>query len=225
MKKIGVVLSFLVALSASAFALNAEAPAVKNCSDKKAAFEQKVNAMDNDSFIVQYVVINFADNFPAVDEEAAPLAQCYATYYVKGKLMTQYVRENADIFRLKALENETDAVKRSEIANAKVFDELQTELLDFAGRVEALNEKVAFDEMAKQDNDYFIAQNILFNLADPFATLTDKEAVSKAKVYVKFEVKGKPMLSFVEKQAREHAELGHEGLDAFALRVAALAAQ
>ena len=225
MKKIGVVLSFLVALSASAFALNAEAPAVKNCSDKKAAFEKQVNAMDKDSFIVQYVVINLADNFPAADEEAAPLAQCYATYYVKGKLMTQYMRENADIFRGEAVEMAKSYGEATVRDVTRVYDDLQQEILDFAGRVEALNEKVAFDEMAKQDNDYFIAQNILINLADPFATLTDKEAVSKAKVYGKFKVKGEPMLSFVEKQAREHAELGREGLDAFAPRVAALAAQ
>ncbi len=221
MKKIGVVLSLLVALSASAFALNAQAPTVQNCSEKKAAFEQKVNAMDKESFIVQYILINLADNLPVADEEAAPLAQCYATYYVKGDLMTHFMRAHADIFRGGAVETAKRYGEATVRDVMRVYDNMQQEILDFAGRVEALNEKVAFDEMSKQDKDYFIAQNILINLADPFAKLTDKEAVSKAKVYAKFEVKGEPMTRFAEKQAEQHSEF--EQLRDFAHRVNALA--
>ena len=121
MKNIGVVLSLLVALSASAFALNAEAPAGEDCNAQRAAFEQQVNSIDKDSFIVQYILINLADTVQGQkDEQFAPLARCYNTYRVKGSSMVDFVRANADIFRQKAREEEK---------NAPAFDKLQAELL------------------------------------------------------------------------------------------------
>ena len=202
MKKVLALLS-LVLVSASAFALNVEAPADEKCPGK-AYFEQNVATLDNVSFIAQNILINLADPMAKMtDEQALPLAQCYATYQVKGQGHVEFVRANADIF--------PGDVSKKEATNLRTF----------AGRVEALSQKASFDEMATQDNNYFIAQNILINLADPFAKLSDSEAAPVAKVYAGFKVKGEAMPKFAAKMARQYPEL--EELGDFAGRVEFLA--
>lgn len=204
MKKIGVVLSLLVALSVSAFALNAGAPTDENCKEQRVAFEQQAAAQGNISFIVQNILINMADPMELLsDAEAMPQAVCYNTFRVKGQKLVQFVRLNAAIF--------PGDLSGKEAQN----------LRNFAGRVEALSNKVAFDEMAQQDNEYFIAQNILINLADPLAKLSDAEATPVAKVYATFEVKGKSMVAFAQEQAQKYDEF--EALRAFASRINELA--
>ncbi len=176
----------------------------QQCVNEQRKFEQDVATQENNSFIMQNILINMADPMENIsNEQALPLALCYANYKVKGQSLVSFVRAHANIFP-------GDVSKREE-----------TKLRVFAGRVEALNEMMSFNEMAEQDNEYFIAQNILINLADPFAKLNDQDAAPKAGVYVDFKVKGEPMLSFAERQAIQYDEF--EGLRAFANRVAALA--
>lgn len=218
MKKIGVVLSLLVALSASAFALNAGAMAGEDCNEKRAAFEQQVNSVDKDSFIVQYILINLADTMEGQkDEQAAPLAQCYNTYRVKGTPMVDFVRANADIFRQKAREEEKAA---------PAFDKLQKQLLGFANRVERLAEQATLNEIAAHDNDDWLVQHVLGNLADPMRNMSDEQAAPKAVVYKQLTVRHQPLVSFARQQANRFAQFANnvaEDLTTFANRVETLA--
>ena len=217
MKKIGVVLSLLVALSASAFALNVEASGVEDCNGKKAAFEQQVNSLDKDSFIVQYILINLADPVEQLtDEQMAPLAQCYNTYRVKGTPMVDFVRAHSDIFRQQAQQGEK---------SAQVFDKLQTELLGFTHRVEKLAEQATLDEIVSYDNDDWVVQHILSNLADPMSKMTDEQATPKARVYKQLKVKSQPLMKFVREEAYRfgsYADNVEDALNDFANRVEVL---
>ncbi len=195
---------FVARAAARVATVGAELQALKSCLEEKEAFERDVATQKNKSFIVQNILINMADPMERMsDEKALPLAMCYNNYKVKGAKMTQFVRSNATIF--------SGDVSGREAQN----------LRNFAGRVEALSNKVAFDKMAKQDNDYFIAQNILINLAEPLAKLSDAEAAPMAKVYATFEVKGTPMVNFAQEQAQKYDEF--EALRAFASRINELA--
>lgn len=204
MKKIAVVLSMLV-LAGSAFALNAVSSSEKECEKSRAAFQAYVETQgNNDAFIAQNILINMADPMAKLSNEAAtPLAVCYNTYYVHGQKLVDFVRANATIF--------PGDISGKEAANMRMF----------AGQVEALSKKEAFDKMALQDNAYFIAQDILINMADGFAKLSDQDAAPVAKVYMTFTVKGEPMVNFVAKQAQKHDEFAE--LEEFANRVRELA--
>ena len=204
MKKIVVVLSMLV-LAGSAFALNAVSSSEAKCVQKRTAFEEYVKGQgNNDAFIAQYILINMADPMAKLSNEAAtPLAVCYDTYYVHGQKLVDFVRANATIF--------PGDISGKEAANMRTF----------AGRVDALSKD--FEKMASQDNDYFIAQNILINMADDFATLSDEDAAPVAKVYITFKVKGEPMVNFIEKQARKAQHNEFDELEEFASRVRELA--
>ena len=152
MKKVLMLLG-VVLFSASAFALNAEVTGNETCAEMKAAFEKHVDSLEKESFIAQYIVINLADSFQQLtDEQATPLAQCYATYRVKkDTLMVDFVRTHADIFRQKALEAVEEDFKKGNIddneryirlksiLNASVYDELKEEMLGFADRVTNLS--------------------------------------------------------------------------------------
>ncbi len=217
MKKVLTWLGMML-FSACAFALNAQAPAGEDCHAQRAAFEQHVNSQSNNSFIVQYILINLAD--PAeelTDEQVTPLAQCYIRYQVKGTSMVDFVRANATIFRQKA---------KPEEQNAAVFDDLEMELLRFANRVERLGEQAELDRIAAGDNDDHVVQHILNNLADPMAQMTDEQAAPKAKVYKQLKVNRQPLVEFALQQASRFGNFApnvEEDLNSFANRVNKLA--
>ena len=210
MKKI-IALAGVVLFSASAFALNAVAPAEKDCEAGKAAFEQRVNSLSKDSFIVQYILINLAD--PVIDwtdEQLAPLAQCYYTYRVKGTPMTQFVRARADIFRQNVLgemrkvgSGIEQQVLEEDISSVKeAYDKLQAELLEFASRVEKLGKKAEFEELAARGSDRDIMEYVFENMVNPLSQLPQTQAKAKAKEYRGYKVKGKPLSEFVREQAQ-----------------------
>ena len=220
MKRVLVMLGVML-FSASAFALNAQAPASEDCNGKKAAFEQHVNSQKQDSFIVQYILINLADpvlkEHRYTEEQFVPLAQCYNTYKVKGTPLVDFVRANADIFRQKAPES---------VQAVPVYDDLQSELLTFANLVEKQALQAALNEIAARDNDDWVVQHILSNLADPMASMSDEQAAPKAAVYKQLKVKRQPLVEYSLQQAGRFAQYANnvaDDLTTFASRVTALA--
>ena len=219
MKKILVMLS-VVLFSVPAFALNAGTSAGKDCNAEKAAFEQHVNSLSKDSFIVQYILINLADPVKEqklTDAQFFPLAQCYNTYRVRGVPMVDFVQANADIFRQNA---------RPKEERSQVYDELRAELLDFANRVERLSEQAALDDVASHGNDDWVVEHILGNLADPMSKMTDEQAAPKASVYKQLKVKDQSLVEFSFEQAQRFKGLAdnvEKDLTSFAKRVESLA--
>ncbi len=216
MKKLLLMLGVMV-FSASAFALNAQAPA-NDCSARKASFEKQVASQQKTSFIVQYILTNMADlmaNQP--DERAQEDAVCYATYRVGGMSLVDFVRANADIFR--------QVNPQAELA-PEVYNELQRELMQFADRVEKLAEQAALDDVVARDNEDWIVQHVLSNLADPMAMLSDEKAAPKARVYKELQVRKQPLVEFAREQAARfspYAASVAEDLTNFANRVERLA--
>ncbi|MBQ8032389.1 MAG: hypothetical protein IJ266_00285 [Elusimicrobiaceae bacterium] len=184
MKKLLMMLGVML-FSASVFALNA---ADTNKFHGKATFE-KTQQEQEDRFVIKNIMLQLADPLATMtDEQAQPLAVCYVSYQIKGKSLASYVRMHAEQFDAKGAHKEAAKMR------------------DFAARIEVLSEKVDFDKMSQQDSDYFIAQNILINYADPFLHLSDADAAAKAKYYAHFEVKGQSLETFVREIAVENPE-------------------
>ena len=203
MKKVLVMLS-MVLFCTCAFALNA--PAKDACATQKADFEKNVASQTDESFIAQNILINMADpmqNMP--DEQALPVAACYATFMVKGVPLTQFVRAHADIFP------------------GDISGKEAAEMRAFAARVEKLGTQAQLNQMAAQGNTSHLVQFILINLADPMATMSDEEAAPLARAYQDCTVNGRPMLEFVRVHASEFAGNVPQELDAFVERVNQLA--
>ena len=179
MKKVTALLG-VVLFSASAFALNAEAVAGnKTCDAQKAAFE-KYAAEQKVSFIEQSILINMADPMEQMsDEQAQPLAACYATFFVKGTPFVNFVRANAGIFP------------------GDISGKEEAELRAFADRVERLSEKAEFERVVAMNNDSFVIQHILSNMADPMKKMNDEQARTKAKAYAQYTVRGQSLVDFV----------------------------
>lgn len=201
MKKIGVVLSLLVAMSASAFALNMEAPSNKDCASQRAEFEKYAINQRTD-FVVQNILLNMADPMLQMsDEEAQPLAVCYATYKIRGTSFTNFVRNNAGIFP------------------GDITGKEKAELLAFADRVEFLSEKADLDRVLALNNDSFTVQHILSNMADPMEKMTDEQARPKAKAYAALKVHGMSLVEFVRRHANDYTMNVENDMDNFANRV------
>ncbi len=224
MKKVLLMLGVML-FSASAFAMNQEAMDDKTCAEQRASFEEIVNSLNQDSFIAQYIVTNLADTFRELpDEQAMPLAQCYDTYRVKGEAMTQFVRTHSDIFRQKALEsNKGDEAKQAVISEAKVYDELQTEMLDFAHRVEFLSEQAKLDHIVALGQESYVVQYILSNMVDPMKKMTDQQAAPKAKAYAALKVNGLALTEFVRAHSNDYSMYVEIEMENFADRVEKLA--
>ena len=200
MKKLLVVLGVLM-FCTSAFALNA---AGTNACPGKTDFEKKANSQE-DHLAIQKVMFELADPLATMtDEQAQPLAVCYVTYQVHKRMLPDYVRMHAKKFASKGARQEAARMR------------------DFAARIEVLNEKVDFDQMAQQESDYFIAQNMLINYAEPFLQLPVADAAAKAKYYANFQVKGHSLNAFVEEITVENPEF--DGLRRFVSRIEELAA-
>lgn len=200
MKKVLLMLGVML-FSASAFAMNQEAMDGKTCAEKKAAFE-KYAAEQRSDFVAQNILINMADPMLKMDDEQAqPLAACYATYKVKGQNFTTFVRNNANI----GLQKEED------------------ELLAFADRVEFLSEKAELDRVVAQGNESFIVQHILGNMMDPMKKMTDAQAAPKAKAYAALKVNGLPLTEFVRAHSNDYNMYVEIEMENFADRVERLA--
>lgn len=196
MKKV-IALFGVMVFSASAFALNAVSSAekdggkreaafeeYKDCAKKKVAFEEYVAGQTNQSFIAQNILINMADPMETMtDEEAKPLAACYAKFHVKGKRFVEFVRANAGIFP------------------GDVSGKEEAELRAFADRVERLSIQAEMDRMVSQGNQSHTLQYILYNFVDPMVNMSDEEATSLAKAYKACKVGNVPLLQFI----REHS--------------------
>ncbi len=205
MKKV-IALLGVVLFSASAFALNAVAPADQACEGKKAAFEKKVASQDNDVFIVENILINMADPMAKQsDEQALEQAVCYGTFQVKGQSLVAFVRANAEIF--------PGDISGIEAARLRAF----------ADRVERLGVQAQLNEVAAQGNLSYTIQYILSNFADPMAKMSDEEAKPLAKIYQGCKVNGQPMVEFTRVHASEFGENVSQDLDAFVERVEKLA--
>ena len=204
MKKVLVMLGVML-FSASAFALNVEAPADKDCAKQKAEFEASAAGQRVD-FVVQHILINMADPLENMtDEQAQPLAVCYATFRVKGEALSSFVRDNAGIFP------------------GDVSGKEKAKLLAFAGRVDRLSVQDGLDKAAAQGNTSHIMQYVLSNLADPMAKMTDAQAAPLAKAYKGVKVNGQPMAEFVRVHASELPGTVVTELDTFVERVNKLA--
>lgn len=211
----------VVLFPAFAFALNAEAQDGKDCEGNKAKFERQVNSQTKTSFIMQYILINLADGAVKsneyTEEQFVPLAQCYETYTVKGTPLVDFVRANADVFR----------PAESDPASAlPVYDELQNELLEFANRVEKVSKQAALNKVIAHDNDDWVVQHILGNLADPMRNMTDAQAEPKAIIYNQLKVKSLSLVGYSRQQAGRFAHISPSvtnDLNEFADRVEKLA--
>lgn len=78
-----------------------------------------------------------------------------------------------------------------------------------------------FAKVAQQPNNYFIAQHILINLADPLETMDAKEAQEVVQCYAspEYNVKGQPLAAFVARESRNFRETEANQLLAFATRL------
>ncbi|MBP5404280.1 MAG: hypothetical protein J6Y17_04235 [Elusimicrobiaceae bacterium] len=200
MKKV-IALFGVMLFSASAFALNAVAQGDEDCASRKEAFEQYA-AEQKVSFIEQNILMNMADPMVGMsDEQALPLAACYATFEVKGVPFVKFVRANAGIFP------------------GDINGKEKTELLNFADRVERLSEQANINRVADGNNSSFIMQYILLNFADKIADLEDAQAEPLAKVYKACNVNGKPMLQYVKEHSNEFYSGVKAEFDTFVNRV------
>ncbi len=204
MKKVLAVLG-VVMFSASAFALNAEAPSGKDCAGQKAAFEKYAADQRND-FVAQHIIINMADPMEQMtDEQAMPVAACYATFKVKGTAFTDFVRAHAGIFP------------------GDITGKEKAEMNAFAARVDRLSAQAKLNKVAAQNNVSHTVEFILINFADPLANMSDIQAAPLAKAYKGVKVNGRPMLEFVRVHASEFPGTVGPELDAFVERVEKLA--
>ena len=202
-------------VSAPVFALNAVTQDDKSCNAQRAAFEEDVKTMCNQpAGIIQYVLINMADPMGGLsDEQVQDDAICYATFHVNGMYLVDFVRANADVFRQQVGEEER---------SGKGLDYLRDKALNFANRVEKISKQNALDNIASHDNDSWLVQYVLENLADPMTQLTDEKATPKAKVYKQLKVRAQPLLEFVRQQSRNSSTNVAEDLNTFAIRVESL---
>ncbi len=204
MKKV-IALFGVMLFSASAFALNAVAQGDEDCASQKEAFEQYA-AEQKVSFVEQNILINMADPMVGMsDEEALPLAACYATFEVKGVPFVKFVRANANIFP------------------GDISGKEAAELRNFADRVERLSAQAKINNIAAQGNVSHTVQFILINFADPMAKMEDAQAAPLAKAYKGCQVNGQPMMEFVRVHASEFLGNVPQELDAFVERVNKLA--
>lgn len=102
------------------------------------------------------------------------------------------------------------------------FAEISKSEQSVQSMIDAFAERDRFNEVAKQSNNYFIAQYILINLADPLVKLGDMEALPKAVVYNTFRVGNRSMVDFVRAFAGQFQPKEEGELRAFAGRVEAL---
>lgn len=188
-----------------------------NCQEEKQAFEQ-IASQDNDYFIAQYVLIDLADPMEKRDQKLRTssgtelaklpdyeLANCYNNFRVKGQPLVQFVRAQARSFQAKEA----------------------AQLLNFAGKVEGRSKAAQMHQVAAKGNYSFTMQHILINMADPFALLSDAEAVPVARVYAKEYVNGKKLSQFVRENANifpgDVSGKEAQNLNDFADRIANLA--
>lgn len=216
MKKVVALLGVML-FSVAAFALNAVAQGGEGCEERRAAFEKDLKTMRyQPAGIIHYVLVEMADPMGALsDEKAQADAVCYATFHVQGVTLVDYIRANADAFRQRV---------SAEERGAKGLDQLKSQALGFANRVERLAEQVAINNVAAYDNEDWVVQHVLSNLADPMRQLSDEEAAPKAHVYKQLKVGQRPLMSFVRQQATRFEPLNvAKDLAAFADRVDRLA--
>ncbi len=204
MKKVLLMLGVML-FSASAFAMNQEALDGETCAEQKAAFERYAVGKRTDS-VVQNILINMADPMIKMDDEQAqPLAACYATYKVKGKNFTTFVRDNAGIFP------------------GDITGKEKAELLAFADRVEFLSEKAELDRVVAQGDESFIVQHILDNMVGPMEKMTDAQAAPKARAYAALKINGISLPEYVRAHSNDYNMDVEIDMENFADRVEGLA--
>lgn len=204
MKKVLLMLGVML-FSASAFAMNQEAMEGKTCAEQKAAFE-KYAAGQRTDFVVQNILINMADPMIKMDDEQAqPLAACYATYRVKGRNFTTFVRDNAGIFP------------------GDITGKEKAELLAFADRVEFLSEKAELDRVVRVGNETNIMDYIWEKMISPLKEMSDAQAAPKARAYAALKVNGLPLTEFVRAHSNDYDMYVEIELENFADRVERLA--
>lgn len=173
-----------------------------DCEAEKEAFAEYVSGQNNDYFISQHVLVNLADPMREMsDWDATPHAVCYVQYVAHGKRLPDFVRLNAGKFQPKE----------------------KAQLLEFAGRSEALVERQRLEKMVAKGNTSHIMEFVLINLADSMRKLSDEEAVTKARVYADIRVNGVDLVQFVKDHAVEYPGDTQTEFDAFAQRVEQLA--
>ena len=201
MKKVIALLGVML-FSASAFALNAAAPAGKDCAAQKAEFEKYVAGQNNISFIAQNILINLADPMEnQTDEEALDQAACYDTFEVRGQSLASFVHRNANIFP------------------GDIYGREAAKMNQFADRIQRLGAQAKLNKVAAQGNTSHTVEFILINFADPMAKLSDSQAAPLAKAYKGCNVNGQPMTEFVRVHASEFMGNVSQELDAFVERV------
>ncbi len=204
MKKVLLMLGVML-FSASAFAMNQEAMDTEKCAEQRTAFEKYAVGQRTD-FVVQNILINMADPMINMeDEQAQPLAACYATYKVKGRNFTTFVRDNADIF------------------SGDIYGKIKAELLAFADRVEFLSEKAELDRVVAQGQDSYVVQHILSNMIDPMKQMTDVQAAPKARAYVALKINGISLPEYVRAHSNDYTKNVEIEMEKFADRVERLA--
>lgn len=212
MKKVLMMLGVML-FTTAVFAQNAAALSDEECQHQKDQFEQMVEESNNESFLVQNILINWADPMASMaDAQAQPLAVCYAKFKVKGVALTQYVRAHADIFRPANENLYEEKVKAT-------YDKLQRELLQFADRVDLLSEQAELDRVIAQGSDSFVLQHILSNMADPMKKMSDEQARPKAKTYAALKVKSMPLVEFVRFHSGDYTMDAEIYMEHFADRV------
>lgn len=82
--------------------------------------------------------------------------------------------------------------------------------------------KAAFEQKVSEGDNDFIAKYILVNLADPFARLTDTQALAQAQCYAQYHVKGETLVNFVRLHAGQFLKQDRQKLLTFAARVEGL---
>ncbi len=201
MKKV-LMLFGVVLFPAFAFALNAEAPSVADCQSQKKAFEEHAAGLRSD-FVAQYILINMSDPMEQMsDEEALPVAACYANFTVQGRKLTSFVRAHS-------------------FFPGDIQGREKAKLETFATRVDRLSVQARLNKLS--GNMSHVMQYVLINLADPMVKMSDAEAAPLAKAYQGCYVNGQPLMKFVRVHASEFPVTVAEELDTFVARVNELA--
>ena len=174
----------MVMFCSSAFALNTEAMLGESCADQKVAFEKYAADQRND-FVAQHILINMADPMENMtDEQALPLAACYATFKVKGLAFVDFVRTITDIFP------------------GDISGKEAAKLSDFADRVVRLSKKAAFDNMVAQSSSAGdIMKYVWKEMVWPLDHMNEQEAATHLAIYKTFKVEGRPLSEFIRERS------------------------
>ena len=230
MKKLVVVFSFLIAISTSAFALNAEDVSAKDVQKKVAAAQKVVQKYDSFKYTgaAFLEIVGAYEEVYLVDaEEATSLNQLlkqavFTTAEGEKALITSCVVKSAISYAMESGSSYAYTELLGDFAEENVVDNFYSHLEKPYCPGKNRFEVFALD-MLQQKQYGVLSQHIYQNLVVPFAKLGDEEAIALAKCYVTYEVGDRTLLDYARRGRGGIPNSIGEEMEMFADRVEALA--